>query len=57
MGDLLANLIKLPVAVIPNPLKPFDRDNADSTVNIEATPEIAVATGLALSGLQDNDRD
>jgi Tfp pilus assembly PilM family ATPase len=57
IDDLLANLIKLPVAIIPNPLKPFDRENGSSTGNNEATPEIAVATGLALRGLQDNGRD
>jgi type IV pilus assembly protein PilM len=57
IDDLLAGLIKLPVAIIPNPLKPFDRDNGCSTENNEAIPEIAVATGLALSGLQDNGRN
>jgi type IV pilus assembly protein PilM len=57
MDDLLASLIKLPVAIIPDPLKPFDQDNGKSAGDNEATPEIAVATGLALSGLQDNVRD
>jgi hypothetical protein len=57
MDDLLASLIKLPVAVIPDPLKPFDQYNGKLAGDNEATPEIAVATGLALSGLQDNVRD
>jgi len=54
MDHLLGTLVKLPVDIIPNPLKPFDRGNGNSVGNDESMPEIAVATGLALSGLQDD---
>jgi len=57
MDHLLGTLIRLPVVIIPNPLKPFDRDNGNSMGNNEAIPEIAVATGLALSGLQVDGRN
>jgi type IV pilus assembly protein PilM len=57
MDDLLGTLIRLPVVIIPNPLKPFDRNNGISAQNNESIPEIAVATGLALSGLQDDGRN
>ena len=57
MDHLLGTLIRLPVAIIPNPLKPFDRDNGASADNNESIPEIAVATGLALSGLQEDGRN
>ena len=57
MEKLLGSLVKLPVEIIPNPLKSFDRDNGHSSGNDESMPEIAVATGFALSGLQDDGRD
>lgn len=57
MEHFLGALVKLPVVIIPNPLKPFDRDNGSSAGNNEVIPEIAVATGLALSGLQDDGRN
>ena len=54
MDDLLGTLIKVPVIIIPNPLKPFDKDNGNSTRDYEPIPEIAVATGFALSGLKED---
>ncbi|MBT8117982.1 MAG: pilus assembly protein PilM [Gammaproteobacteria bacterium] len=55
---LLRSLVKLDVKTIPNPLKPFftpGRRAADDTG--EPAPEIAVATGLALNGMMDDDGD
>ena len=57
INHLLGALVKLPVEIIPNPLEPFDRKNGTSTGNDEPMAEIAVATGLALSGMQDDGRD
>jgi len=57
MDDLLSTLVKIPVAIIPDPLQPFAQNNGNSKGVNEATPEIAVATGLALNGLQDNGRN
>ena len=57
MDQLLGSLVKLPVKIIPNPLKPFDSDNGKMSGLNESMPEIAVATGFALSGLQDDGRD
>jgi type IV pilus assembly protein PilM len=57
MDHLLDTLITLPVVVIPNPLKSFDRGNGNPERSNELLPEIAVATGLALSGLHDDGRN
>jgi hypothetical protein len=57
MDKLIGTLVKLPVEIIPNPLKPFDRDNGDTSGDNDSMPEIAVATGFALSGLQEDGRD
>jgi type IV pilus assembly protein PilM len=57
MDQLLGSLVKLPVEIIPNPLKPFDRDNGKTSGKFEPMPEIAVATGFALSGIQEDGRD
>jgi Tfp pilus assembly PilM family ATPase len=57
MEQLLGSLVKLPVEIIPNPLKPFDNDNGKPYGQYEPMPEIAVATGFALSGMQDDGRD
>ncbi|MEA3244473.1 MAG: pilus assembly protein PilM [Pseudomonadota bacterium] len=53
---LLNELLVLPVETIPNPLKTFRRSGVPEAVNeIDAAPEIAVATGLALRGLRASD--
>jgi hypothetical protein len=46
--------VKLPVETIPDPLKHFGQP-AGSTTGSKAKPEIAVATGLALNGILEND--
>ena len=50
---LLRSLVELEVETIPNPLKPFFAAGQD--MGGEATPEIAVATGLALNGMMTDD--
>lgn len=52
---LLRSLVELDVETIPNPLKPFlsAADAADK--ERDPAPEIAVATGLAMNGMTDND--
>jgi len=48
----LQELIELPVQIIPNPLKAFPaRRGAQTEVDEQSVPEIAVAAGLALRGL------
>ena len=52
---LLRSLVHLDVETIPNPLKPFFGDSQLNDGEGEAAPEIAVATGLALNGMMDDD--
>ena len=54
IDQLLNSLVKLPVETIPDPLKHFGQ-TARSADNSQAKPEIAVATGLALNGMLEND--
>jgi type IV pilus assembly protein PilM len=54
IDQLLNKLVKLPVETIPDPLKHFGQP-AGSTTGSKAKPEIAVATGLALNGILEND--
>jgi len=54
IDQLLNNLVKLPVETIPDPLKHFAQPTG-STTSSKAKPEIAVATGLALNGMLEND--
>lgn len=49
--DLLGSLTDVSIAKIPDPLAPFVVAN-ESSIATPAAPEIAVATGLALRGLQ-----
>lgn len=52
----LQELIELPVQIIPNPLKIFPaRRGAQTEVDEQSVPEIAVAAGLALRGLTDRE--
>jgi Tfp pilus assembly PilM family ATPase len=52
---LLRSLIKLDVETIPNPLKPFFTDKRKAGNPGEPAPEIAVATGLAMNGMTEDD--
>ena len=52
---LLKSLVKLDVKTIPDPLKPFFTFGQRGADAGEAVPEIAVATGLALNGMMDDD--
>ena len=52
---LLSSLVKLDVKTIPNPLKAFFTPNRRTQDADEAVPEVAVATGLALNGMMDDD--
>lgn len=53
---LLNELLVLPVETIPNPLKTFLRPGMPEAIHeLDAAPEIAVATGLALRGLRASD--
>lgn len=52
---LLRSLVQLDVETIPNPLKPFYDSGQVASGGGEAAPEIAVATGLALNGMLDDD--
>lgn len=54
IDQLLNNLVKLPVETIPDPLKHFGQP-ARPTGRSQPKPEIAVATGLALNGMLEND--
>ena len=54
---LLKDLVKLDVKTIPNPLKPFFTPNRRARDAHGAMPEIAVATGLALNGMMEDDRN
>lgn len=50
---LLASMMDVSVAKIPDPLAPFTSASEDGAASISDTaPEIAVATGLALRGIQ-----
>ena len=52
----LQELIELPVQIIPNPLKAFPaRRGAQTEVDEQSVPEIAVAAGLALRGMTDRE--
>ncbi|MGB5177120.1 MAG: pilus assembly protein PilM [Gammaproteobacteria bacterium] len=53
MDGLLNSLIKLPVETIPDPLKSFGNANT-SPAGRQPRPEIAVATGLALNGFDED---
>jgi type IV pilus assembly protein PilM len=54
---LLTRLVKLPVETMPDPLKAFGQGTTpDTTERPDPAPEIAVATGLALSGMIDDGR-
>lgn len=54
---LLNRLVKLPVETMPDPLKAFGQHaEPDATGQPEPAPEIAVATGLALSGMIEDGR-
>jgi type IV pilus assembly protein PilM len=55
MDQLLDSLVKLPVKTIPDPLEPFGRKDKSAAVGRQSRPEIAVATGLALNGMLEND--
>jgi Tfp pilus assembly PilM family ATPase len=55
MDQLLGGLVKLPVKTIPDPLEPFGHKNRPGTGGQQPRPEIAVATGLALNGMLEND--
>ena len=53
---LLNKLLVLPVETIPNPLKTFRRPGVPEAISeMDAAPEMAVATGLALRGLRSYD--
>ena len=51
VDDLLNELLDIPVATIPDPLRPFRRGEGTGS----PSPEIAVATGLALRGMVSHD--
>jgi Tfp pilus assembly PilM family ATPase len=55
MDQLLDSLVKLPVKTIPDPLEPFGRKDKSGADSKQPRPEIAVATGLALNGMLEND--
>jgi type IV pilus assembly protein PilM len=56
VDDLLNALLDIPVATIPDPLHPFRRHGGKgSAPAAAASPEIAVATGLALRGMVSHD--
>jgi Tfp pilus assembly PilM family ATPase len=55
MDQLLDSLVKLPVKTIPDPLEPFGRKDKSAEDSKQPRPEIAVATGLALNGMLEND--
>ena len=55
MDQLLDSLVKLPVKTIPDPLEPFGRNDKSAAASKQSRPEIAVATGLALNGMLEND--
>ena len=55
MDRLLSSLIKLDVETIPDPLRAFNRDPKQALPDAPAKPEIALATGLALNGMLEND--
>lgn len=54
MDGLLNSLVKLPVETIPDPLKAFYNEDNPSGGR-RPRPEIAVATGLALNGIYNDD--
>jgi Tfp pilus assembly PilM family ATPase len=51
---LLNSLVQLEVETIPNPLQPFNRKQPAEGHIGNPSPEIAVATGLAMHGMIDN---
>lgn len=55
MAQLLGSLVKLPVQTIPDPLEPFCQANGSLSTSSQPRPEILIATGMALTGMLEND--